>query len=60
MDTAVIFYLTSEDQVSELCESQEEDEEHDCEAGQVFSALAQRHGHLADCFVEGDVLEYLW
>jgi len=38
----VLLALGAEEQVPELSESQEEDEEHDGEAGQVLGALAER------------------
>jgi len=51
--------LAAKEQVAELSESQEEDEEHYSEAGQVLGTLAQSRRQLGHRAVETDVLEDL-
>jgi len=51
--------LTSEDQVTELCERQKHDEEHDRETEQVLGRRTERLRQLGHCLVEADVFEDL-
>ena len=56
---AEVLHLSSEDEVAELRERQEDDEEHDGEASQVLGAARQSGGQLSHGFVEADVFERL-
>ena len=52
-------YLRPEQQVSQLCEGEEDDEEHHAESGHVFGATGKGGAQLGHGLVEGDVLEEL-
>lgn len=58
-ESAKVFHLGSKKQVAELCIGEENNEEHDGEAQDVFGTASQRGGELSHGFVEADVLEYL-
>ena len=47
---AEVLHLSSEDEVAELRERQEDDEEHDGEASQILGAARQRGGQLSHGF----------
>lgn len=51
--------LSAEDEVSELCECEENDEEHDGESCEIFSASSESRRQLRHRLVETDVLEDL-
>jgi len=52
-------HLRAEDEVTELGEGEEDDEEHDGEAGEIFGASSKCGRQLRHGLVEADVLEDL-
>lgn len=58
-ESAKVFHLGPEKQVTKLGVSEEDDEEHDGEAQDVLGTASQGGGELCHGLVEADVLEYL-
>ena len=59
IETAEVLHLSSEDEVAELRERQEDDEEHDGETCQILGATSEGGRKLSHRLVEADVLKHL-
>ena len=58
-ETAEVFDLGAEDEITELSEGKEDDEEHDSKTSQILSTARQGGAQLSHRLVETDVFEHL-
>lgn len=59
LEVAEVLHLCTKEEITQLCEGQKDDEEHDSKASQVLGTTPQGGRQLGHRLVEADVLEDL-